>query len=398
MKLKFLISFLALVITAFMADAGSKPVVYSLNMQRLQKSKSAILNKEEDVMPAYKKLLKDADKAMQFEPVSVMAKINIPPSGDKHDYMSLAPYFWPDSSKADGLPYIRKDGQTNPEVKVYKDKEYMPALCDKIFTLSLAYYFSGNGGYAQHAATLIKVWFINPATKMNPNLNYAQAIKGVNEGRGAGLIDARHFIKVIDAIGLMQDSKYWTKKNQTEMKIWFASFLQWMQTSKNGKSELHADNNHGVWYDALRLAIALYTNNNSAAKDIINNAKNRLDMQLDDAGSFPKEMERTISLHYTCFVLQAFFNIAEMAGKLDVDFWNYTSPGGKSLKKAFDALSPYLLGNKNWEGQQIKDFDKTDAYPLLLDGANKYHCNNCRNAVALSEDGKGKRSINWLLY
>jgi hypothetical protein len=229
------------------------PAVFALNMQALKQTKARIGNNDPQVMPAYKQLLKDADKALEFGPVSVMEKIHLPPSGNKHDYMSLAPYHWPDPAKADGLPYIRKDGQTNPEVREYKDKEYMPKLCESVQTLALAYYFSGNGAYAQHASKLLRVWFLDTATRMNPNLNYAQAIKGVNTGRGAGLIDSRHFIKVIDGIGLLQGSAHWKQKDNDGMKQWFSDFLQWMQTSEVGEDEMDAPNNHGTTRKGWRL-------------------------------------------------------------------------------------------------------------------------------------------------
>ncbi|HQW85446.1 MAG TPA: alginate lyase family protein, partial [Ferruginibacter sp.] len=235
-----------------------KPLLIALNLKALERNKAAINNKDAAVMPAYKQLLKDADKALKFEPVSVMEKTNIPPSGDKHDYMSLAPYFWYDSTKPNGLPYMRKDGQTNPEVKAYKDKEYQPKLCEYVQTLALAYYFSENEMYAKHAANLLRVWFLDTATRMNPNLNFAQSIKGKNDGRGAGLIDTRHYVKLVDGINLLKGSKSWKQEDEEGMKKWFAEFLNWMQTSKNGKDEMNAKNNHGAWYDAQRLALALF--------------------------------------------------------------------------------------------------------------------------------------------
>src|SRR5688572_12712213 len=122
---------------------GDVPGVFALNADNLRKNKIRIQANDPAVMPAYKNLLKEADKALKRAPVSVMEKKNIPPSGDKHDYMSLAPYHWPNPATADGLPYIRKDGQTNPEVKEYKDKEYLPKLCADVYQLGLAYYFSG---------------------------------------------------------------------------------------------------------------------------------------------------------------------------------------------------------------------------------------------------------------
>lgn len=380
--------FLFITSLLFIACASSKgngdnssqtPTVFVLNGDVLKNNKARINSKNAALIPAYKKLLKDADKALQEEPHSVMEKKNNPPSGDKHDYMSLAPYFWPDPSKKDGLPYIRKDGQTNPEVQDYKDKEYMPKMCEAVYTLSLAYYFSGEEKYAEYAARLLKTWYLNADTKMNPNLNYAQAIKGVNEGRGAGLIDVRHFMKVIDAIGLLQGSKNWTATDQQGMKTWFSDFLNWMQTSPNGLDEIKAKNNHGTFYDALRLSIALFTGNKEAADNIITNVTKRLDSQMDAEGKFPLEMERTIALHYNIFDLHAFYMIASMAEKTGFDLWNYKSPSGASLKKGFDYFYPYITKQKEWTGQQIKPFEFEEGYPILLASATKYNCKDCRN-------------------
>jgi hypothetical protein len=386
----FLVAFVTGCLSVHANGQPDKPAVFALSIQSLEKNKSRIAAKDPLIMPAYKQLLKDADKAMEFGPVSVMEKKNDPPSGNKHDYMSLAPYFWPDPAKPGGLPYMRKDGQTNPEVLEYKDKEYMPKLSEVVHTLALAYYFSGEKMYAEHATKLLRVWFLDTATRMNPNLNYAQAIKGVNTGRGAGMIDSRHFVKVVDAIGLLQSSKYWKQEDQQGMKNWFTDFLEWMQTSKNGVDEMNAENNHGVWYDAQRLSMALFTDNKELAKKIVMNAQNRLDKQMDDKGSFPKEMERTISLHYTSFVMNAFFNIAQMAEKTGIDFWNTTTPSGKSLKKGFDALLPYITKEKKWEGQQIKDFEFEDGYPLLMQGE-KFGCKKCRQEIKNIEGDKAER-------
>ena len=327
----------------------AQPAVFSIDGKALEKNKKAVSKNKVSVNLAYKKLLEDADKAMKFDAVSVMEKKNNPPSGDKHDYMSLAPYFWPNPDTKDGLPYIRKDGETNPEVKEYNDKEYMPKLCEVVNTLGLVYYFSGDNKYAEHASKLLRVWFLDPATKMNPNLNFAQAIKGTNDGRGAGLIDARHFIKLIDGIGLINGSKDWSATDLAGMKKWFSDYLNWMQTSKNGVDEMHAKNNHGDWYDAQRLSMALFTGDKELAKKIVLNAESRIDKQMDSAGFFPLEMERTTSLHYSVFAIEAFINIAQMAEQVDIDFWNYTSPSGHSLKRAFDIMYPYSHRTKRMD-------------------------------------------------
>ena len=380
------------------SDDPGKPVVFALNIEALSTNKKRIASKDPLIMPAYKQLIKEADKALQFGPVSVMEKKHIPPSGDKHDYMSLAPYHWPDPTKPDGLPYIRKDGQTNPEVKEYKDKEYQPQLCADVHTLALAYYFSGEKVYAQHAAKLLRVWFLDTATRMNPNLNFGQAIKGVNTGRGAGLIDTRHYIKVVDAIGLLQESKNWTADDQRGMQKWFAEFLEWMHTSDNGKHEMNTENNHAAWYDAQRLSLALFIGNKELAKKIVLNAADRLDKQMDNDGKFPKEMERTISLHYTSFVMNAFFIIAQMADNVGIDLWNMTTPSGKSLKKGFDTLRPYISKEKEWEGQQIKEFEYEDGYPLLMEAFVHFKCKNCKETIKTIAGDKAERLRLNLLY
>lgn len=372
--------------------------VFVLNKTQLEKNRSRIRQNDPLLAAPYKLLLKDANKALEWGPVSVMEKTNVPPSGDKHDYMSLAPYFWPNPDTKDGLPYIRKDGQTNPEVKDYKDKEYMPRLCGDVHTLALAWYFSGEPKYAAHAAQLIRVWFLDTATRMNPNLNFGQAIKGKTEGRGAGMIDTRHFVKLIDAIGLLQGSKSWQVKDEEGMKEWFRQFLQWMQTSKNGIDELNAANNHGAWYDAQRLSMALFIGDNELANKVVLNAAGRLDKQLDDNGYFPEELERTISLHYTSFVMEAFFNIAEMSLHTNHNLWTMVTPSGKSLQKAFEVLHPYLTKEKEWPHQQIKPFDSEEAYFLLESAALHFQCKTCKEEIdELAGEKAGRLKIK-LLY
>ncbi|MDO9375910.1 MAG: alginate lyase family protein, partial [Ferruginibacter sp.] len=232
------------------------PGVLSLDAKVLETNKKRILAKDSALMPAYLQLISDAAQALSQRPVSVMEKTNFPPSGNKHDYMSIAPYFWPDSSKPGGVPYMNKDGQINPEVKEYMDKIYLAEVCEAVYTLGLAWYFSGEDKYARHAGTLLRTWFLDTATKMNPNLDFAQAVKGRTTGRGYGLIDTRHFVKLIDGIGLLQKSPCLSTKDQGGLQHWFTAFLDWMQTSKNGVEEMNTTNNHAVWYDLQRLCFA----------------------------------------------------------------------------------------------------------------------------------------------
>jgi Alginate lyase len=185
----------------------------------------------------------------------------------------------------------------------------------------------------------------------------------------------------VDAIGLLKGAASWTAADQAGMEKWMADFLVWMQTSKNGKDEMNAKNNHGVWYDAQRLSFALFTHNQALAKDIVSNLQRRMDAQMNEDGFFPAELARTMSLHYSVFVLEPFFITAQMAKHTNSDLWNYKSPSGKSLQKAFTAIQPYLVQDKKWEGQQIKEFDFTNTIPLLMQGKSHYSCSKCTEAI-----------------
>jgi Alginate lyase len=352
----------------------SKSDIVSLDFKILAIKKQKLASKDPAFMPAYGQLLSDADKLLSYQPVSVMDKTGTPPSGDKHDYMSIAPYFWPDPSKPDGLPYVNKDGQVNPEVRQYQDKQNLPKLCENVYKLSLAYYYSGDEKYARHASALLQVWFLDPATKMNPNLNYGQAVKGVTPGRAAGLIDSRFLIWAIDAVDLLQHSTSWTAQNQKEIKNWFASFLGWLQTNKIGIDELNAKNNHGVWYDAQCLSMALFLDSIALADKIVLRAADRLDKQMDSSGLFPQELTRTTSLHYSVFILNAFYVVAQLSEQTHTHLWT-------SLKKPTAAILPYLTKQKDWTGPQIHPFNFLDAVPLLLRAQTHYGCTSCTAAI-----------------
>ena len=345
--------------------------VFALDMNVLNAEKIGIQRGEKKVMTAYQILLKEADKSITRGPYSVINKTQLPPSGDKHDYMSLAPYFWPNPETSGGLPYIRRDGERNPDINKVNDKSELLNMERDVEVLSLAYYFSGNEKYASRAAYLVRTWFLLPATKMNPNVKYGQAVMGRNDGRGEGVLETRGILKVMDAIGLIRGSASWTTNDQMKMESWVSEFLDWMQNSPIGKSEMRATNNHGVWYDAQRLSYALFLGRVALADSICKNALNRLDKEMADDGSFPRELARTKSFGYSLFIMQAFFQIAVLAENTDVDLWNAVTPSGKSLKKGLEFLLPYVTKEKQWNWKQIQPFNYESAVTLIKFAARK---------------------------
>ena len=193
--------------------------------------------------PASSEILKavrsEADKAMRAGPFSVMQKDSTPPSGDKHDYMSLAPYFWPNPDTPNHLPYVRRDGERNPEIKGISDHDEMGKMARSVHALALGYHFTANEDYAARAALLLHTWFLDAGNRMNPNLEYAQGIRGVTTGRGIGIIDSHSLTEVVDAVGLLDGSKSWSGAEQRGIEQWFAAFLDWLRTSKPPHTRRH---------------------------------------------------------------------------------------------------------------------------------------------------------------
>src|SRR5262249_9368963 len=207
-------------------------------------SRQRIHDGDKSLAPALAELEREAKSALSAGPFSVVEKTNLPPSGDKHDYMSIGPYFWPDPATSNGLPYVRHDGRRNPANRT-SDRRDLSSMMGNVETLALAWYFTGDETYANKATQLLYTCFLDSETRMNPNFQFAQAVPGVNTGRGIGLIEMAGMTGLIDSVGLLAGSKSWTEADQRGLEKWFTQFVQWMQESKNGRDEAAAKNNHG---------------------------------------------------------------------------------------------------------------------------------------------------------
>jgi len=307
-----------------------------------------------------------------------MDKKLTPPSGDKHDYMSFGPYWWPDPKKADGLPYIRRDGEVNPETRTDEtDRLAFGEMTSAVETLALAWYFTDHQPYAAHAAELLRVWFLDRTTRMNPNLQFGQAIPGRTQGRDIGIIDTARLTRIVDAIGLLESSDAWTPKDRHAMRDWCCEYLKWLRTSSHGLDEEKKHNNHGTWYDAQVVSLALFTGQNDLARAILKQVKTRrIDKHIQPDGKQPHELARTKSLGYSAMNLDGFFQLATMAEKLGIDLWHYESHDGRSIRKALDFLAPYADRENKWPYEQISPHSAARLSPLLRRGAIAYEDNS----------------------
>ena len=323
------------------------------------------------LQPARAAMLARADAALGRAPYTVVDKTQTPASGDKHDYMSMGPYWWPDRLKPNGEPYVRRDGQINPERETNAfDLSDLEAMSQDVQALSLAYYFTGDERYAAKASEFIKVWFLAPDTRMNPNLNHGQAVPGVVSGRAEGVIDAVRLVRVVESLGLLDTSPSLTDKDRAGLRDWFAALVEWMATSPIGRDEKAATNNHGVYYDMLISEFALYSGMDDVARSVAGRfGATRLAPQVAPDGSLPQELARTRSLHYTAWTLTASFDIAQLGQCVGVDVWNYATPDGRSLRKATDFLAGWAGRETEWRWPELDKTETSGLYEVLQRGA-----------------------------
>lgn len=336
-------------------------------------AKARLAARDPAYQPAFGKLVRDADALLTRRAESVTYKKIVPPSGDKHDYLSLAPYWWPDPARPNGLPYKRRDGQFNPSAKNDDtDSVRMGYMCNGILKLSLAYYFTGEQKYALKAAEAIRTWFLDPATRMHPNLQYGQAVMGKTEGRGTGLIDTRNLWMVADAVPLIEPSGALTAGEALNVRQWFGAFANWMRTSRLGQDESAAANNHGMYYDMQLAAYALFTGDRARAESAVRNAlEQRIAVQVEPDGSQPHELARATPFHYSVFNLDAMTTLARYGEQVGVDVWK-TREAGRGLRHAIDYMLPYSARPETWPHAELRTVETGLMLPILLRAERAY--------------------------
>lgn len=292
-------------------------------------------------------VLKQADEALD-EPVRHITDAVCPLSeGGIHDYYSNADYWWPNPDTPDGLPYVRRDGETNPD-NFNEHRAILRHMRTTVVRLACGYVLTKEEAYAKKAVQYLTEFFLDEETCMAPNLSYAQAILGICPGRGIGIIDTLHLVDVVFAIEHLKGSASMSGECYLGLKWWFSRYLGWMLTDQNGIEEMNTDNNHEVCFFVQAAAFALFTDNKKIADFCRECYKKDLLNQEAADGSFPRELGRTKPYNYSIFVVDNMVNLCQMLSTPEDNLWEYVSGDGKSIQKALDFITPYLLDKSAW--------------------------------------------------
>ncbi|MCX6950893.1 MAG: alginate lyase family protein [Verrucomicrobia bacterium] len=307
-------------------------------------------------------LAREADHWLGQPLPSVVNKAKPAPSGDPHDYMSLPPYAWPDPKKPDGLPWITRDGEVNPEFYKY-DSNALEILCTAVPRLAAHSHATGSDAHARQAGRFLRTWFLDDATRMNPHLRFAQRLPGRDRPQ-SGIIDTTSLVFLLDAVTRLEFSHEWTPGHLAGLKAWFSAYLDWLLSA--GGSEQAAANNHGTWFDAQVVSFAVFCGRPEVARRQIEaHTTKRIATQIEPDGRQPHELARTLALTYCTYNLLAFACIARLAPSLNFDLWAFTTPDGRNLTQGLRWLLPYYSGEQAWPHRQIRPFDFTNAALVL---------------------------------
>lgn len=365
MKIFKSLRFLPVLLFGAVLPVGAQP--YMLDAGKAARVRQAVEQGDTRMKSLCDRVLRDADKLLALPDPTVVDKGMTPPNGDKHDYISMGRYWWPNPATADGLPYVRRDGESNPELKQF-DRDRLGAFTSHLQRLAGAYLLGGRAEHARKAVSMLRTWFINPRTKMNPNATYAQMVPGHNGGMGRpeGVLDTYSFVEAIDAILVLEREGYLSKKDMKALRAWFSEYVDWLRTSDGGLGEYAAKNNHGVAYDVQTVLFALFAGRDEVARELVEGfAERRLKPQIEDDGRQPRELVRTTAFGYSTFNLTHLLDMCVVARTMGVDL--YDAADG-AIDRAIGYLVPFLGNREAFPYKQIKDWrgvEQTLAKQLL---------------------------------
>ena len=329
------------------------------NLYLFQKEDLEIIKKNINLTDI-KKLDNLLEEALTFGIHSVVEKKHLAPSKDPHDYMSCSIYHWPNPNTEDGLPYVERDGIDNPEA-IHGDKESLRTLAYITYLSAILFYITNSEKYINIILYYNRFWFIDEKTKMNPNLQFAQCIPGINDGEPGGIIDyAASYGYALHLLTILNQEKLLPLDFYLEMKKWHQDFLSWLLTSEPGKIEGARVNNQGSLYDLLVLNIFSFLGEADCIKEPYHKKLlERLHTQIDEKGQLPLELVRTKTKSYTTMGLKMLLESAYL-----LQNYGYNFASNEDLKRAYNYVLPHYL-NHTWEHIQIKTFDCYRGYYIL---------------------------------
>jgi Alginate lyase len=358
---------LVLILAASQIRAAADMPMTLVSENEAEPIHGAILRKEAWTQDAVRRLRADADKRMTQGPWTVTASRPKNIELDAHDYYSEATYYWPDPDHP-GAPYVRQDGHANPG-RFMDNKNALNAMSDAVFALGSAAFLLDNPAYAQRAARVVNAWFVNPKTRMNPNLEYSQAIPGSDTGRPEGVLDGRPLIRAIQGMEFLGATGSWDAKDQAAAHKWFEDYLHWLMHSKTAEDEKNSGNSHASWYVAQLAAVANFVGDNAAQLSAFALYRDNIfPKQIRKDGSAPREEARARSLSYSVFNLEAFSMVCRIAQVQGMDLWSLQAKNGATIGIVIDYLAPYLSNPRMWNKEQIVDFESTGLYSLAFAG------------------------------
>ena len=304
------------------------------------------------------RVIERAEKFMDESPRTVTAFSCPRSKGGKHDFFSEGPYWWPDPANPEG-PYIRKDGLRNPDRFQNHDAD-LRNLSWIVGTQTSAFLLTGDKKYAKSAMLHLNAWFVDTATRMNPNMLFAQAIQGICTGRGIGIIDAVPLIDVAQSVMILEKSDHVSKRDIEQIKEWFNQFITWLTTHQYGIDEMNEKNNHGTWCHAQLATYARLVGNEQVLQLCLDRYKEvLLPHQMAADGSFPLELERTKPYSYSLFNLDATAFLAWILSDKSFDVWNFSLNDGRGLKKGLEFIYPYLIDKNTWPyGKDVSNWEE----------------------------------------
>lgn len=318
-------------------------------------------------------ILMYAEVYREAVPITVTASVSPRSAGGRHDFYSEGDYWWPDSTNPQG-PYVRRDGMTNPH-NFTAHREALLRFSEMTGLLTSAYLVTGDQRYARAALNHSRAWFLTDSTRMAPHLLYAQAIQGRHTGRGIGIIDAIHFMEVVQALRVLEGEGLVDPEEMAGYRAWFAAFAEWLTTHPYGRDEQVHPNNHSTCWNMQVGLYATFVGNDSLRRFCQDNfTQHLLPDQMAPDGSFPRELARTKPYGYSLFNLDAMAMNALILSDSARDLWTYTTPDGKSIRKGLAYLRPFVADKSSWPlPPDVMYWDEWPvAHPAFLFGAMRF--------------------------